>query len=146
MLFLFLFLKEVIREDSCIIIIASVFIDLARGTVKGLKVFLHVFIDFHDGSHISASVAIVRCRPDSDQRLIKHPPEPIELQLVCPADKVKPIFGQERLDGLCSKEVPSTACRLLEAVHSIWVGPEEVSDGPVFRDLLAPVEGPDLVE
>lgn len=138
--------KEIVREDSRIIIAIASFISLAGRTIKDLKALLHILIDLHNGRHVPTPVAVVRRRPDRDQRLIEHPPEPVELELVGPAHEVQLIGRQEALHRLRSKKVSRPARRLFEPVDGVWIRPQEVRHRPLLRHLVLPVERAYLVQ
>lgn len=80
--------SQEVRNDVTVVNDSSTFGD----SVEDFEVALDLFIDLHDGSDVTASVAVVRCRPDSNEvRVLKPEFKSIHDKLMGTSDQVKPV-------------------------------------------------------
>ena len=71
---------------------------------------------------------------------------PLHHQLVSPADHLDVVGGVELADHVAAEEVAGPSGRDSPPLSVLWVRPQEVAHRTVVRNLLLPVDGPDLVE
>ena len=63
-----------------------------------------------------------------------------------PADELEVVVGEELRGDLGSKQPAGTAGRHRPALHLLGVGPHQVTEGALVRDLLVPLDESDLVQ
>ena len=67
-------------------------------------------------------------------------------QLMGSADELEVVVGEELRGDLGSKQPAGTAGRHRPALHLLGVGPHQVTEGALVRDLLVPLDQPDLIQ
>ena len=67
-------------------------------------------------------------------------------QLVSPADELQVVVGEELCGHLGSEQPASSTGRDGPALHLLRVGPDQVTESPLVRDLLISLNQPDLVQ
>ena len=115
--------------------------------VEDVEVALHLLIDVEDGGDVSTSVAVVGCRPNGDEVLVFEPvSEAVHDQLMGSSDEFE-IVDVVKLGGDAGAEKPSgTSWGKSPSFNLFWVGPHQVAEGTLVRNLHASFEQADLVE
>ncbi len=133
--------KEVIRRA-----LADVRFVLSGGRIELKEGILHEFVDLHDGSLVTTAVAIVGSREDSDHVPFMSPIVAIHHQLMSSGYQLKAISMVKLLGDVLAERVAGTSGRDTPATSVIRVGPKQVADRSLVRNLLNSVELSDLVE
>ena len=67
-------------------------------------------------------------------------------QLVGATDELEIVVGEELVGHLGSEQPASSAGGDRPAVHLLWVGPDQVTESSLVRDLLVPFNQPYLIQ
>ena len=67
-------------------------------------------------------------------------------QLVSPADELQVVVGEELCGHLGSEQPASSTGRDGPALHLLRVGPDQVTESPLVRNLLVSLDQPDLIQ
>lgn len=115
--------------------------------IESLEGVLKFLVDVEDGGDVTASVAVVWCRPDSDKVLVLEPElVTIHDELMGTGDQVDVVDVVEFGSNLGSEEPSGTSWRHGPGLDVLWVGPHEVAEWALMRDLHASVDESNLVD
>lgn len=108
---------------------------------------LLLVIDFHDCSLISASIAVVRGREDSNDSLIMSMAESVHNELMSSADHLQLILMQELLADIRTEGIASTSWgNSPSGLVLIGVRPQKVAHGSLRNNVLESIHFFDVVE
>ena len=113
---------------------------------NNLQVVFHVLVHLHDGGFVSAAVAVVRRREDSNNVAFVRPVVPIHDQLVGSGDTRQVIRMVKLFGDVLSERVASATGGNTPTASIVGVGPEQVADGTFVGRLLNAVKLSDLVK
>lgn len=133
-------LSEILRESALWLA------ELALYLIKSHEFALQIVIKLHDGSNVSATVTIVRGGPNGHEILLGEV-ELISLlhELVSAADQREVVNVVELIRDEVSEEPSRAAWRNGPCLTVIRIGPHEVAELALMRDLLPAIDRPDLV-
>jgi hypothetical protein len=119
---------------------------IANG-VEDVKVTFHLLVDVENRRDVSASVAVVGCGPDGDEVLVLEPvSEAVHHELMGAGDQLKVVDVVEFGSDTGSEEPASASWGESPSLNLFWIGPHEVAEGALVRDLHTAFEQADLVE
>ena len=98
------------------------------GLVLNLQIIFHEFVDLHDCSLVSASVAVVRGREDSDHVAFVGPVVSVHDQLMGPRDPREIVGVVELLRDVLAEGVASTSWADAPTAPVIRVRPKKVAN------------------
>lgn len=120
---------------------------LISQSVEGLERVLELFVDVEEGGDVATSVAVVWRGPDGHEVLVLEPElVAVHDELVGTGDQIDVVDVIEFGSDLGSKEPSSTSRRHGPGLDVFGVGPHEIAEGALVRDLHASVDQPDLVD
>ena len=119
---------------------------MAGSRIKLQEGVLHELIDFHNGSLVAASVAVVGSREHCDHIALVSPVVAVHHKLVSTGYQFESIGMVELLRNILAKRVAGASGGNAPAASIIGIRPQEVANGTFVRDLLHSVELSDLVE
>ena len=116
--------------------------------VAGGRVWLCWFVpNFQNRGNISASIAIIGCRPYSHKSLVEMVFSAFHHQLMCSGKTLKIVDFMEFIRDPLSKQVACSTRRELPTASNIfWIAPNQVTKGTLVRDLLISINSSDLIE
>jgi hypothetical protein len=115
--------------------------------VEDLEVVLDLFINLHDRGDVTASVAVVRSRPDGDEvRILKPEFKSVHDQLMGTGNHIQSVNVVEFRGNLRAEKPSSTTRRNSPGVNIIRVRPHEITVGSFVRDLLSTFDEANLVK
>jgi hypothetical protein len=115
--------------------------------VEDLEVVLNLLVDKHDRSDISTAIAIIRCRPDSDEVRVLEPEfEAVHDQLMGTGDQAQAVDVVKLGSDLGAEQPSSASGGDRPRVDIIGVGPHQVAVGAFMGDFLSPLDEADLIE
>ena len=91
-------------------------------------------------------VAIVWCRPDSENSLVEMPFVALHDQLMSSTNHLNIICSIELTDNIASKQISCSSWWHSPSLGVLWVTPEEITHGSIMGNLLLPVYCSDLVK
>lgn len=102
----------------------------------GFVVLLQVFVQLKNGSNIIEPVAVIWCRPDCDQLVVKHRPVAIHYQLVRSEYDVYVIFVVEFFHHISAKKIACASWGQVESFHVLfWIRPHHIRHGSIMWNL-----------
>lgn len=107
--------------------------------IKGvilLQASFQMVINFHYGSLVAASVAIVWGRKKGDHRMILSPVIAIHDKLVGPCDHLETIALVKCLRDVHPKSIACASRRDAPSVAVVRIGPQQIAHGALVGDLL----------
>ena len=108
---------------------------------------VQLVIYVQDGGHISASVAVVWCRPNSHEVLISEPVfESVHDELMCSCDQRDVVDVIELGSNLGSKKPSSSSWGHSPGFDIFWVGPHKIAEWTFMRDFHSSVNESDLID
>ena len=116
-----------------------------RHRLKRQRHLTQLFVYLKNCSIVSHSVAVVRCRPYSDEFFIKPVVVTLVYQLVGPAHQIQIIYPAEVLRHFRSKQPPSTSGTYCPCLYIIGVRPHEIGICSRMWYLLLPIDVPYLI-
>jgi len=106
----------------------------------------HVLVDLHDGSLVSASVAVVGSREDGHHVLLVSPVVSLHDQLMSSADQSQAVVAIEGLRDVLAKGVASSSRGDSPSSSLIGITPQQIAHGSVVGNLLDSVQASDRVQ
>ena len=91
-------------------------------------------------------VAIVWCRPDSENSLVEMPFVALHDQLMSSTNHLNIICSIELTDNIASKQISCSSWWHSPSLGVLWVTPKKITHGTIMRNLLLPVYCSDLVK
>jgi len=113
--------------------------------MRYLQIELHKFVDFHNSSFVTASVAVVRGTEDSDYVSLVRPIVPIHYQLVSSCNSGESIGMIELLRDVLTKTVTSTSWGDTPSTAIVGIGPEKITNWSLVGNFLDSVELSNLI-
>jgi len=110
------------------------------------EIELHELVHFHDGSLVTAAVAVVGSREDGDDVPFVGPVVPVHDKLVSPGYSYETIRMVEILRDVLAERVPCSSGGDTPAAPVVRVRPEKVTDRSFMRHFLDSVQLLDLLE
>ena len=110
------------------------------------ELVVHLFIDLHYASLISATVAVVRCGENCNNGFFVIPIEAVHHQLMSSGNQFQVVSMIEVLRYVLSKCEPGSSRRYSPAVPVVRIRPKQIAHWSFVRHLDLPVNCPDLVE
>ena len=115
--------------------------------VEDLEVVLNLLVNKHDRGNISATVTVVRRRPNSDQVGVLEPEfKAVHNELMGARNQIQAVDVVELGSDLGAEEPASPARRDGPCVDVIGVRPHQIAVSTFVRDLLSPLDKAHLVE
>jgi len=111
-----------------------------------LQIELHELIDFHDGSFITASVAVVWRTENCNHILVVGVVVASHYELMGSSDSRQAIRMVELFWNVLSETVPCASYRDAPSTPVVRVRPKQIADGSLMRHFLYTVQLPDLVQ
>mmetsp|Transcript_18688 Transcript_18688/g.56494 ORF Transcript_18688/g.56494 Transcript_18688/m.56494 type:complete len:285 (+) Transcript_18688:1016-1870(+) len=118
----------------------------AGGRLELQEALPHRLADLHDGSHVTAAVAVVGRREDGHHVLFVAPVVPLHYQLVRPRHQVQPVCVVELFADVLTEGVACASGGNAPATPVVWIAPQQVAHGPFVRYLLHTVQSSDVIQ
>ncbi len=99
--------------------------------IERFVLLIQVIIQLENRCHVSATIAVIRCRPNRYDCLIEHQLIPFQNQLMCSRDQVEIVRVGKALNYVTSEEEACTSGAHSPAGNVVRVGPEEVAHGSI---------------
>ena len=116
-------------------------------SVESRKVSIQVLANVEDGRDISASVAVVRSRPDCHEVLVLEPVfEAIHDELMSTSNEFEIIYVAEFVRYLGSEQPTSTSRRESPSLNVFRIRPEQIAERSFVGKFQSSFEEADLVE
>lgn len=116
-------------------------------SVEDLEATLQVIVNVQDRSNITASVAVVRCRPDGHQIAILEPVlESIHDKLVSTSHQIDVINVVKLAGHLGSEQPTGTTRRQSPGFDVLGIRPHQVAEGTLVRNLHSSFNQADLIK
>jgi hypothetical protein len=107
---------------------------------------IQLVIHVQDRGNVAASIAVVRSRPNSDEVLVSEPVlESVHHKLMGSGDQGNVVDVIELGGHLGSEEPSSASWGHSPSFNIFWVGPHEIAEWTLVRDLHSSVDESDLV-
>ena len=119
---------------------------LAGSRIELKEIILHEFIDLHNGGLVSATVAVVRCREDSDNVALVSPVVAVHDELMGTCDPSEIVRVVELLRDVLTEAIASTTWRNTPTAPLIGIRPKQVANGAFVRSLLNAIELANLIK
>ena len=119
---------------------------LAGSRIELKEIILHEFIDLHNGGLISATVAVVRRREDSDNVALVSPVVAVHDELMGACDPSEIVRVVELLRDVLTEAIASTTWRNTPTAPLIRIRPKQVANGAFVRSLLNAIELANLIK
>lgn len=97
-------------------------------------------------SKTRGKVGLPHTREDGHHVPVLRPVVALHDELMCTCDEGQAVVVVERLGNVLAERVSGTTGGDAPAATVVGVGPQEITHGTLVRDLLDPVESPDVVE
>jgi len=118
-----------------------------RSGMEDLKGALHALTDVEQRSDITASVAVVRGRPNSHKVGVLEPIfESVHDKLMGTSNQIKVVDVVELRSDFGSEEPSSASRGECPGVNLLRVGPHQIAEGTFMRDFHSSFEEADLVK
>lgn len=116
-------------------------------SVENVESTFHVVVDVQNGGDVTTSVTIVGSGPHGDEVGVLEPVlEAIHNKLMSTSNQVNVVNVVELRGNLGSKKPSSTTRRQSPGLDVLRVGPHQVAEGTLVRDLHSSLEKSDLVK
>ena len=102
--------------------------------------------DSHNGGLVSATVAVVRCREDSDNVALMSPVVAVHDELMGTCDPSEIVRVVELLRDVLTEAIASTTWRNTPTAPLIGIRPKQVANGAFVRSLLNAIELANLIK
>ena len=119
---------------------------LAGSRIELKEIILHEFIDLHNGGLVSATIAVVRCREDSDDVALVSPVVAVHDELMGACDPSEIVRVVELLRDVLTEAIASTTWRNTPTAPLIGIRPKQVANGAFVRSLLNAIELANLIK
>ena len=103
--------------------------------MSNLQITFHEFINFHDSSFITTSVAIIRGWKDSDYIALVCPVVSVHDQLMGSSNPCEVVRVVELLWDVLAERVTSTSWTDTPTTSVIRIGPEKIADWPKLNEV-----------
>jgi hypothetical protein len=114
--------------------------------MENVESFIKLLIDVQDGSNVTASVAVVRSRPDGNEVLVFEPVlEAIHDKLMRSCDQGNVIDVIEFSCHFRAKQPTSSSRRHGPGLDVLWVRPHEIAEWTLMRNFHSSINESDLV-
>jgi len=118
-----------------------------RGGVEDLEGTLHALADVEQGSHVTASVAVVRGGPDSHEVGVLEPVfESVHDELMSASNQVEVVDVVEFRSDLGAEEPSSTSRGECPGVNLLRIRPHQVAERSFMWNLHSSFKEADLIE
>ena len=117
-----------------------------RSRVEHQELVLHLFVNFHHPSLVSASIAVVGSTEDGDNGLLVGPVVAIHNQLMGARNQLQVVRVVKVLRDVLSESEASASWRDAPTVPIVGIGPEQVAHRAFVRHLNLPVDLPYLIK
>ena len=134
-------LEEVIRRAA-----GDVGLSSSRRRVELKEGVLHVLIELHNSSLVTAAVAIVGRREDGDDRLLMAPVVTFHDKLMGTGDECESIGTIELFRHILTESVTSTTRRDTPSAAIIGIGPKQIAHRSLVRNLLETIQSTNTIE
>ena len=105
-----------------------------------------MLVDFHDGSLVAASIAVIRRTEDGHHIAILAPIVSLHDKLMGARYQRQPVVVVECLADVLAKSIPGATRAYTPTAAVVRVAPEEITHGPFVGNFLDPVQAADVVE
>ena len=113
---------------------------------KVLQCAVHMFVDFHNGGLVTASVAVIWCGEDSDDVALVTPIVSVHDELMGASNSLKAVCLVKLLGNVLTEGIASTTRRDAPTAAVIRVRPKQVANWAFMRHLLNAIELTNLVK
>ena len=114
--------------------------------VEDFEVALHVFANVQDRGNVTATVAVVWCRPHRHEIGVLEPVfKAIHHKLMSPGHKLEVVDMVEFGSNLGTEEPAGTTWGDSPGVYVFGIGPHEVGEGTLVRNFHSSINEADLV-
>lgn len=130
---------------------------------KDTELGVQILADVHDRSHVTAAIAVIRSRPDSDNGLLRevilstfrikfksHEWLPYLItfvdKLVSTSNELQAIDMVELGCDLITKEPASATGRDSPSINVLRIAPDEIAEGTLMRNLLSTGDDTNLID
>lgn len=107
---------------------------------------LHVLIELHDGSLVTAAVAVVGRREDGNDGLFVAPVVSFHDKLMGTRDESKTVGAVELLRHVLSERVAGSTGRDTPSTAIIRIRPKQVAHGSLVGNLLEAIQSTNAIE
>jgi len=115
--------------------------------MENVESFIKLLIDVQDGSNVTASVAVVRSRPDGNEVLVFEPVlEAIHDKLMRSCDQGNVIDVIEFSCHFRAEQPTSSSRRHGPGLDVLWVRPHEIAEWTLMRNFHSSVDKSNLVD
>jgi len=111
-----------------------------------LQIEFHKFVDLHDGSFVSASVAVIRSGKDSHNIPFVCPVVSIHHKLMSASDSSQAVRVVELFGNILAERVASTSWAYAPTASVIGVRPQQIADRAFVGHFLNAIELSNLVK
>lgn len=119
---------------------------MLRCGLKNAICLVEFSVELQNGGDVSAPVAVVRCRPDRDELIIKKRFVSFHDELVCSGDQGQIVLMVKFFDDVSAEDVAGAPERESPSLDVLGIRPEQVTHGSFVRNFAFPVDGSQLVE
>jgi len=116
-------------------------------SVEDFEVSVQLGVKFQNACHVTAAIAVVWRRPNSNQILAwEHVLVALLYQLVSTADQLQAVHSTELIRHFRSEKPTSTARTDLPCFNVLRIRPHQVAEGAFVGNFLIPRDGSNLVK
>lgn len=115
--------------------------------MENVESLVELLVDVQDGSDVTASVAVVGGRPDSDEVLVLEPVlEAVHHQLMRSGNQSDVVDVIEFSGNFGAEQPSSSSWGHSPGLDVLWVGPHEIAEWALMGDLHSSVDESHLVD